>query len=192
MAAKFDLNVVTICGSLRKGSYAGAVLRAAPALVPGGMGFTPFPSIGDVPHYDGDLETSSGVPHPIALLANAMREADGVLIVSPEYNYSVPGVLKNTIDWISRVPNQPLANKPVLIQSVSQGPLGGVRMQYHLRQTLVGLSARVFNRPEVMIGLARTKVDEDSGELTDTATRDLIRAQLVDFAAFMKFGRIEP
>jgi chromate reductase len=192
MSGRFDLNVVTICGSLRKGSHAAAVLRAVPSLAPGGMGFTPFPSIGDVPHYDGDLEISSGVPHPIALLANAMREADGVLIVSPEYNYSVPGVLKNTIDWISRVPNQPFANKPVLIQSVSQGPMGGVRMQYHLRQTLVGLSARVFNRPEVMIGLARTKVDEDTGELTDTATRDLIRTQLADFAAFMKFGRIEP
>jgi chromate reductase, NAD(P)H dehydrogenase (quinone) len=192
MASKFDLNVVTILGSLRKGSYAGSVLRALPALAPGSMGFTPFPSIGDVPHYDFDLETSSGVPHPIALLANAMREADGVIIVSPEYNYSVPGVLKNTIDWLSRVPNQPFANKPVLIQSVSQGPLGGVRMQYHLRQTLVGLSARVFNRPEVMIGLARTKIDEATGELTDTATRDLIRTQLADFAAFMKFGRIEP
>jgi chromate reductase, NAD(P)H dehydrogenase (quinone) len=192
MASKFDLNTVTILGSLRKGSYAGSVLRALPALAPGGMGFTPFPSIGDVPHYDFDLEASSGVPHPIALLANAMREADGVIIVSPEYNYSVPGVLKNTIDWLSRVPNQPFANKPVLIQSVSQSPLGGVRMQYHLRQTLVGLSARVFNRPEVMIGLARTKIDEATGELTDTATRDLIRTQLADFAAFMKFGRIEP
>jgi len=192
MTGKFDLNVVTICGSLRKGSYAAAVLRALPELAPGGMGFTRFQSIGDVPHYDGDLETSSGVPHPIALLANAMREADGVIIVSPEYNYSVPGVLKNTIDWLSRVPNQPFADKAVLIQSVSQGPMGGVRMQYHLRQTLVGLSARVFNRPEVMIGLARSKIDETSGELTDGATRDLVRAQLAEFAKFMKSGRVGP
>jgi len=188
MKADFKLNVVTICGSLRKESYTAALLRALPALAPGEFKFTPFPSIGDVPHYDGDLEATSGVPHAIALLANAMREADGIIIASPEYNYSMPGVLKNTIDWISRVPNQPFANKPVLIQSVSQGPFGGARMQYHLRQTLVFLNARVFNRPEIMVGLAKSKFDEQ-GDLTDQPTRDLVRQQLAEFAAFMKFGR---
>ena len=186
MARKFELNVVTICGSLRKGSYAAAVLRALPALSPGGMGFTPFPSIGDVPHYDGDLETSSGVPHSIALLANAMRETDGVIIVSPEYNYSVPGVLKNTIDWVSRpYGDSAWKGKPVAIMGASAGVLGTARAQYHLRQTFVFLDMPVVNQPEVMIGSAAAKFDAN-GNLADDMAKKLIGQLLTNLCDLAK------
>ncbi len=98
----------------------------------------------------------------------------------------MPGVLKNAIDWLSRLPKQPFANKPVLIQSASQGAYGGVRAQLHLRHTLVFVEARTFNRPEVMIQAVQTKVDPETGELTDPATRGFIADQLKAFAAFVR------
>jgi chromate reductase len=118
-------------------------------------------------------------------MADAIRQADGVIFCSPEYNYSLPGVLKNAIDWLSRLPDQPFKNKPVLIQSASQGVFGGARMQYHLRQVMVFVEALVFNKPEVMVAQAQNKVDQ-ALTLTDQATRDFIKAQL---AAFEKFIR---
>ncbi|MBV8104491.1 MAG: NAD(P)H-dependent oxidoreductase, partial [Hyphomicrobiales bacterium] len=99
---------------------------------------------------------------------------------------SMPGVLKNAIDWLSRVPKQPFANKPVLIQSASQGAYGGVSAQLHLRHTLVFVEARTFNRPEVIIPAVQTKVDAATGELTDPATRGFIADQLKAFAAFVR------
>jgi chromate reductase len=109
-----------------------------------------------------------------------------VIIVTPEYNYSVPGVLKNALDWLSRLPTQPFAGKPTMIQSGSPGVIGGARAQYHLRQILVFLDATVMNKPEVMIGQIASKVDAGSGELTDEATRGFIAAQLKAFAAFAR------
>ena len=119
-------------------------------------------------------------------MGEAIAAADGVVIVTPEYNYSVPGVLKNAIDWLSRLPNQPFAGKPVAIQSASPGALGGARAQYHLRQSLVFLDARVLNRPEVMVGGAYGKADMASGDLTDQATKDFIAGQLKAFADFVR------
>jgi chromate reductase, NAD(P)H dehydrogenase (quinone) len=177
--------VLTLCGSIRRKSYNAALIRALPSLAPGGMTFTPAPLIVNIPHYDADLQQAGGFPTTAVALANAIREADGVLIASPEYNYSIPGTLKNAIDWVSRLPNQPFAGKPVLIQSASMGVVGGARMQYHLRQVLVFVDALVFGRPEIMIGMAATKFDEE-GILTDAPTRDLVRAQLTAFAAFLK------
>jgi chromate reductase len=152
------------------------------------MSFTAAPPVINLPHYDFDLQSASGPAASAMELAVAIREADAVIIASPEYNYSVPGVLKNALDWISRVPNQPLIKKPVLIQSVSNGMLGGSRMQYHLRQILVSLDARVFSKPEVMVGMAASKFDE-TGNLTDEATQSLIRTQLTAFLAFVKEHR---
>jgi chromate reductase len=117
--------------------------------------------------------------------AGLVREADGVIITSPEYNYSVPGGLKNLIDWVSRTPNQPFAKKPVLIQSVSGGPFGGVRMQHHLRQIMVFLNARVMPRPEVMVGPGSTKFNAD-GVLIDAQTREAVRIQLAEFSNFIR------
>ncbi len=184
MADNRPLTLVSICGSLRKGSFNAAVQRSLPDLAPSGVTITALSGIGDMPLYNGDVQ-AEGFPKPVTDMADAIRKADGVIFCSPEYNYSVPGVLKNAIDWISRLPNQPFANKPVLIQSASQGVFGGARMQYHLRQILVFVEALVFNRPEVTVAQAQNKVDQDV-KLTDQATRDFIKTQL---AAFEKFVR---
>jgi chromate reductase len=187
MTADFSLNILTLCGSVRKESYNAALLRALPSLSAGDLIFKEGPSVADIPVYDGDLERLSGFPAVVNALAASIREADGLLIASPEYNYSVPGGLKNLIDWVSRTPNQPFARKPVLIQSVSGGPMGGVRMQHHLRQIMVFVNARVMPRPEVMIGPATTKFDE-TDQLIDKATREAVRAQLNEFAVFIREG----
>src|ERR1017187_7464261 len=149
MTGELTLNIVTLCGSVRKDSFNAALVRALPSISSVELAFKEGPSVADIPIYDGDLERVSGFPSVITALSAAIRDADGVLIVSPEYNYSVPGGLKNMLDWVSRTPNQPFARKPVLIQSVSGGPYGGARMQHHLRQIMVFLNARVFARPEV-------------------------------------------
>jgi chromate reductase len=178
-------NVITICGSLRKGSYNAIVARSLPALAPAGMTITASPPIGTMPLYNADIQNDSGFPAPVNALADAIRAADGVVIVTPEYNYSCPGVLKNAIDWVSRLQNQPFAGKPVAIQSASQGPLGGPRAQYHIRQMLIFLDAFTFNRPEIFIGGVKGKVDEAKGELTDEPTREIIKQQLAGFAKFI-------
>jgi chromate reductase, NAD(P)H dehydrogenase (quinone) len=185
MSIKPKLEIVTLCGSMRRESFNAALVRQLPDIAPGDMIFKEGPAVADIPIYDGDLETMSGFPSPIAALAGLIREADGVIITSPEYNYSVPGGLKNLLDWVSRTPNQPFAKKPVLIQSVSGGPLGGVRMQHHLRQILVFLNARVLPRPELLIGPASTKFNPD-GVLIDPQSREAVRVQLAEFASFIR------
>ena len=123
MADQF--NVLVICGSLRKGSYNAALTRALPGLAPPGMKFVTAPAFETLPLYNGDMQEVSGFPGPAQDLAAAVRAADGVLFVTPEYNWSMPGGLKNAIDWVSRMKEQPFEGKPVAIQSCSQGPLGG-------------------------------------------------------------------
>jgi chromate reductase len=182
-----QLEIVTLCGSVREKSYNAALMRALPLLAPGGITFIESPLIVNMPHYDADQQNLSGPPVVAVAMANAIRDADGLVIVSPEYNYSVPGTLKNAIDWLSRLPKPPLVRKPVLIQSVSGGVLGGARMQYHLRQILLSLDALVFNRPEIMIGAAPSKFDEN-GHLIDDATRKLVSTQLAAFAEFVRLN----
>lgn len=179
------IEIVTICGSIREDSYNAALLRALPGLAPGDMHFVEGVSVADVPLYDGDLERVSGMPSSITLMASRIRAANAVVIASPEYNYSFPGGLKNMLDWLSRVPDPPLAGKPVLIQSVSGGGMGGVRMQYQLRQVLTGMNCRVFTKPEVMIGPASQRFDE-GGILTDRPTREIVRTQLEAFGDFVR------
>jgi chromate reductase, NAD(P)H dehydrogenase (quinone) len=179
------LNVLTICGSLRKGSFNAMLANSLPALAPSSMAITPAASIGTMPLYNFDVQQEHGFPAPVLALCDAIRAADGVIFVTPEYNYSVPGVLKNAIDWLSRVPKQPFANKAVALQSASPSTLGGARAQYHLRQMLVFLDAFVLNRPEIIVTFAHTKIDEPKGEVTDEPTREIIRQQLAAFAKFI-------
>jgi hypothetical protein len=113
MVNKSKLDVVTLCGSVRKESYNAALVRALPSIASGDLVFKEGPSVADIPIYDGDLESISGFPSAITALAGLIREADGVIVVSPEYNYSVPGGLKNLLDRVSRTPNQPFSKKPV-------------------------------------------------------------------------------
>jgi chromate reductase len=180
-----QLNVLVICGSLRKGSYNAALTRALPALAPPEMKLITAPTIGGFPLYNADVQDSSGFPAPAEELANAIRAADGLLFVTPEYNWSMPGVLKNAIDWVSRMKNQPFENKPVAIQSASQGPLGGARMQYHWRMSMTFLKAYIFGTPEIFVGSAAGKFDKNTLELTDQPTKDIVKQQLAAFAKFI-------
>jgi chromate reductase, NAD(P)H dehydrogenase (quinone) len=190
MAGK--LNVLSICGSLRKGSYNAMVERALPGLAPEGMSITRAPPFDRMPLYNLDIQ-QQGMPADVVTLCQAIYAADGVIIVSPEYNFSIPAGLKNAIDWLSRVKDpSPFAGKPFAIQSASNGTLGGARMQYHLRQVLGGLGCFVLNGPEIFIGQVRTKVNEEKGELTDETTKEFIRKQLAALAALIEQVRPRP
>jgi chromate reductase len=180
-----NLNVVTLCGSLRKGSYNAMVQRALPALAPDGLILKEAPSFAAFPLYNADVQGASGFPAAVNALADAIRTAHGVIIVTPEYNFSIPGGLKNAIDWVSRLPGQPFAGKPVALQSASPGPLGGARVQYDLRRAMVFLDAFVLNKPEIFIGGCAVKIDDKTGEITDEATRNFIKQQLAAFAKFI-------
>jgi chromate reductase len=179
------LHFVTLLGSLRHGSYNAAIARALPGLAPEGVTISPLGSLGDFPLYNADLH-QDGFPSAVTAMAEAIRKADGLIIVTPEYNYSISGVLKNAIDWLSRLEKQPFAAKPLAIQSASPSLFGGARAQYQLRQMLVFLDAYILNRPEVMVGQVNTKVDASTGELHDKATRDFIAGQLAAFAVFVR------
>ena len=180
------LKVLTICGSLRKGSYNAALARMAPKLAPPGLGFHDAPSFAEFPIYNFDIQNSSGVPAPIVAWADAIRAADGILIVSPEYNWSIPGGLKNAIDWVSRMKEQPFKDKPVALQSCAGGILGGSRMQYHLRMSLGSVDAILFGKPEVIVTFAAQKFDEKTLELKDQTAIDLAKQQLVGFEKFIR------
>jgi chromate reductase len=180
------LDVLVICGSLRKGSYNAALARALPALAPPGMTLRAAPSFAGLPMYDYDEHQAQGI-HPIATAwVDAIRAADAVVIVSPEYNWSIPGGLKNAIDWLSRLKDQPFAYKPLALQSAATGQLGGSRMQYHLRQSLTSIDALMFPKPEVIVAFAAKKFDEKTLELTDQPTRDMIKLQLESFERFVR------
>jgi chromate reductase len=179
------MNIVTICGSLRKGSFNRMLMNALPALAPSGMKLKEAPAFDSLPFYNTDLHPEGKFPSLVTAYADAIRSADGVIIVTPEYNYTIPGALKNAIDWVSRLKDQPFKDKAVAIQSASGGPLGGARMQYHVRTMLVFLGAFTFNTPEVFVGSAQNKFN-DKGELNDDATKDVIRKQLEAFAKFVE------
>ena len=123
-----DLNVISICGSLRKGSFNRIVMKALPGLAPAGMTIKEAPSFAEFPLYNADIQNSTGFPAPVNALADAIRAADGVIFNTPEYNFSLPGGLKNALDWVSRLQNQPFAGKPIALQSASPGPVGGARV----------------------------------------------------------------
>lgn len=175
------IRVVGISGSLRAGSYNSAALKAATELAPEGMTIETA-EIGDLPHYNDDVRLA-GYPAAVQRFRDQLGAADAILFVTPEYNYSIPGVLKNAIDWASRPPSQPFDNKPVAIMGASMGVLGTARAQYQLRQMLIFLNAFPVNKPEVMIGAAQTKFDA-AGALTDEQTGDFIRQLLVSLAAW--------
>ncbi len=136
-----------------------------------------------IPLYNEDVR-QQGFPAPVEDLRARITAADGLLLVTPEYNYSIPGVLKNAIDWASRPPEQPFDGKPISVMGASAGIHGTSRAQYHLRQCFVFLNGMVMNRPEVMIPAAQNKFDAD-GKLTDQATRDFIVVHLAVFKAWV-------
>ena len=189
MRAKDKLNVITICGSLRKASYNATLARMLPKLAPPGMAIAPGPPFDAIPHYNEDVQNLSGFPDTLTRFAEAIHTADGVIIVSPEHNWSVPGSLKNAIDWVSRMKDHALVNKPVALQSASDSLLGGARMQGHLRQALSSINALVLVRPEVFVNQVASKVDPTTLELKDQRTIEIVKQQLARFEQFIRrFG----
>jgi len=169
------LLILGFAGSLRKGSYNKALLRAAEELLPEETKLEIFDLEG-IPPFNQELE--SRMPEKVKEFKAKIRAADAILIATPEHNYSVPGVLKNAIDWASRpYGDNSFEGKPAAIMSASTGMLGGARAQYHLRQIFVFLDMRPVNRPEVFITFAGQKIDEQ-GKLNDETSRKLIKQLL--------------
>ena len=171
------ITVLPLLGSLREGSYNRLVLRAARSLAPAEMTIAEHADLSAIPLYDQDLMDASGFPTAVVALREAIAAADAVLFVSPEYNYSIPGVLKNAIDWASRGADQPFKGKPAGVMGASPGLVGTARMQYHLRQVMVFLEMHPINKPEVIINAVHTRFDE-SGALTDAMTAQVITSHL--------------
>ena len=167
-----EIKILGFTGSLRRNSFNKAALREAQALVPEGASLEIF-DLAPIPFFNEDVE-AQGWPAAVAQFRSAIAAADALLLVTPEYNYSIPPVLKNALDWASRGKDSPLSGKPAAIMSASTGMLGGARAQYHLRQVGVVLNLQFLNRPEVFIANAAAKFDQE-GRLTDAPTREVIR-----------------
>ncbi len=180
----FAVHFVAIIGSLRRGSYNRMAFNAMSDLLPPRVTLAEAP-IADLPPYNDDVREEQGYPEAAAQLRAQIAAADAVVFISPEYNYSIPGVLKNAIDWASRPPDQPFKNKPVAVLGASTGVIGTARMQYHLRQSMVFVEALPLNKPEVMITFAAQKFD-GSGRLSDEPTREIMRQQLEALATWVR------
>lgn len=172
-------NVVGFAGSLRRGSYNRALLRAATELAPSALHVV-IHELDEIPLYNGDVE-AVGFPPSVVQLRDAIRQADGLLIATPEYNHGVPGVLKNTIDWLSRPPRDSALNgKVAAIMGASPGITGTARGQSQLRQAFVFTNTYALLQPEVLVGRAHEKFDAD-GRLVDQATRNFLATFLEGF-----------
>jgi chromate reductase len=176
------LRVLGVAGSLRQASFNRALLRTAVELAPPGMTLATFDLI-DVPLYNGDVE-AGGDPPGVVAFKDAIREADAVLFVTPEYNHGVPGVMKNALDWASRPPRAaPLGAKPVGIIGASPGQTGSARGQSQLRQAFEFTNSYCMPQPEILVFRAHEKFDAE-GRLTDEATARYLRGYLEAFAAW--------
>jgi chromate reductase, NAD(P)H dehydrogenase (quinone) len=171
------MKILAITGALRKDSYNTQLLKAVQELAPKDMEIE-LVTLHGIPLYDGDEEDKHGVPAIVKALQEKVRQADGIIIATPEYNFSVPGVLKNATDWLSRSGN-PFKWKRVGVMGASQGPVGTARAQYHLRQNLNGLEAIVMPKPEIFVATADKKFA--NGQLTDEDTKKVIRTWLAAF-----------
>jgi chromate reductase len=177
------LKVLGISGSLRKGSFNTALLRAAQELAPNGMEITIF-DLADIPLYNGDVE-AAGDPEPVAALKSAIRNADAVLFATPEYNYSISGVLKNAIDWASRDRSAgSLQGKPVAMIGAG-GMAGTARAQLHLQNVLSEAGALVMAKPGVLVTFPWQKFDE-VGRLIDQDIRTFLHRHLDSFAQWIQ------
>lgn len=178
------MKILAILGSLRKASFNRMLLNAAIELAPEEMTFE-IAEISDLPLYNQDVEDAGSLPQ-VQRLKGQIRNADALLFATPEYNYSMPGVMKNAIDWASRPPNEnPFNGKPCAIMSASTGMGGGARAQYHLRQSCVFVNLIPMNRPEIILPKVQEKFDEQ-GKLTDEATRKILTAFMQGFQQWVE------
>jgi chromate reductase, NAD(P)H dehydrogenase (quinone) len=177
------IHIFGFAGSLRKGSFNKSLLRAAVELLPKDAVLELFDLEG-IPPFNQDLEQQP--PEKVKEFKTKIRAADALLIATPEYNYSMPGVLKNAIDWGSRpYGDNAFDDKPVAVMGASPGMIGTARAQYHLRQSCVFLNMHPLNRPEVMVPVAHEKIDK-TGTLTDQQTREFIRALIEGLVAWAR------
>jgi len=165
------IKIIGLTGSLRRDSYNKAALKAAQKLIPENVTLEIL-DLAEIPFFNEDVE-AQGLPPAVAEFKSKLAEADALLISTPEYNFSIPPVLKNALDWASRGTELPLYGKPLGIMSASPGMLGGARVQYHLRQVCVSLNLIPLNKPEVFIAGANSKFD-GAGNLTDERTQSAI------------------
>lgn len=179
-------NIIAISGSLRVQSYNTMLLNTLKAMAADDLNVE-IVSLKGIPVYDGDDEDATGVPQIVQDLAEKIRAADGVLISTPEYNFSIPGGLKNATDWISRVKNQPFKDKRVGIVGAAQSPVGTARAQYPLRQNLIGLETLTMNKPELFVSLAQNKFDA-SGNMTDEDSKKFFQMWLDAFSTWVRRG----
>lgn len=182
-AEQSEIRVLGISGSLRRRSFNTFALHAAAELAPAGM-TVELANISEMPLYNEDVK-EQGFPPAVEQFRSQIRTADALLIATPEYNYSISGVLKNAIDWASRPPEQPFNGKPLAMLGVSPGALGTVRAQNHLRQMLIYLNVLPVNQPEIYIGQAATRFDEN-GRLTDEPTREMVAKLMASLAAWTR------
>lgn len=172
--------VLALSGSLRKQSTNTMLLRAAAAVAPASLDVRLY-DYRDLPHYDGDI---AELPPSVVALKEAIDAADGVLIATPEYNYSVPGVLKNAIDWASRPAyGSPFRDKKTGVLSAAASFVGGARAQQHLKTILLGMGTPVFAWPELLVGSAHTKFED--GVLKDEKTGEFLVGFMEGFAAWL-------
>jgi chromate reductase, NAD(P)H dehydrogenase (quinone) len=183
-------NVLAIAGSLRRGSYNRLLIRAAASSAPEGMAITPYDDLAAIPLFDEDLETATnGGPEAVAGLRRRLAAADGVLIATPEYNWSIPGVLKNTVDWLSRPPSEALlAGKAFAVIGATAGRWGTRLAQAALRQVLCATESAVMPAPALFVSDAAARFDEH-GDLRDDAVRAHLRSVLDAFGEWMAAHR---
>lgn len=177
------LKILGFAGSLRKNSYNRMALKAAQGLVPEGATLEIY-DLAAIPLYNDDVR-EKGYPPEVQDFRGKIEAADAIVMVTPEYNYSVSGVLKNAIDWASRPPGPPLGKKPCAIMGATQGLWGTVKAQHHLRQMCVFLDLWPVNKPEVLIAQAQNKFDA-AGNLTDEATKKVIAELMAALVAWTK------
>ncbi|MGQ0640143.1 MAG: NADPH-dependent FMN reductase [Gemmatimonadaceae bacterium] len=177
VAISYTVHVFAVAGSLRKDSWNRKLLRAAIELVPAGMMIHQFDGLADIPPYNADLDVDPR-PEPVRALKQMLAACDGLLIATPEYNYGIPGVLKNAIDWASRpAATSPLLGKVALLMGASTGMVGTARAQQQLRQNFVFTKTTVLPTPEILLAKAPEKFDAQ-GRLTDGLAKELIGERL--------------
>jgi chromate reductase len=179
-----DRKIVGLAGSLRRTSFHRGLIRAARELAPEGVTVEPYERLDEIPFFNQDVE-DRGDPAPVREFKEKIRQADAVLIATPEYDYAIPGVLTNALDWALRPPS-PFRHKPVGIVGTSPGSVGTARGQMVLRQILLHPPAYVMPEPQMLIPFALQRFDQQTGDLVDERTRENMRRFLVALVAWIE------